>query len=495
MTNVINVGIAGTFDVENLGDLLFPIVAQSALEARDARIKVHPYSPNARAKNAWPYEVSSLVNLRHAVEKLDGMLIGGGNIIRFDGGYPIEVPAELRLPTAYWLSPALAAASAGKPIIWNAIGAYVGSPAAPWLSSAVEAAISASSLIAVRDQVSKEYLDELAPGNDVRIVPDTAFYLSVTHPFSERTAEFLAWKKQHGIDREYIVLQANSRIADYRAEVEAALSAHPDAAIVVLPICWCHGDRAEDFPDLSRPLTRSNAWLPPLLIVEILAGARLIVGSSLHLCIIGITYGVPVIRAPVSPVPDRKFELLSEFTGICLIDDAVALERIINHGLGTESQARKASELLSTYWDNVVEILLERTSETPPPLAGLIIDLLTASEDLAKVKAALVEMTEHRDAIIRENVMATSSLSGNVTAALQVSQLPVSHPDHAPTGLSWGDTAAFGELAGWHWLTAARPDNANFGFQVGISDTNGQVRYRTKRYGEWTAWRGFAPIP
>lgn len=31
MTNVINVGIAGTFDVENLGDLLFPIVAQSAL--------------------------------------------------------------------------------------------------------------------------------------------------------------------------------------------------------------------------------------------------------------------------------------------------------------------------------------------------------------------------------------------------------------------------------------------------------------------------------
>lgn len=38
------IGLFGTFDVENFGDLLFPLVAEAELSKRLGPVKLHPFS-------------------------------------------------------------------------------------------------------------------------------------------------------------------------------------------------------------------------------------------------------------------------------------------------------------------------------------------------------------------------------------------------------------------------------------------------------------------
>lgn len=73
--------------------------------------------------------------------------------------------------------------------------------------------------------------------------------------------------------------------------------------------------------------------------------------------------------------------------------------------------------------------------------------------------------------------------------ALHASATPVAHPDYAPEGLSYGDAIVLGALHGWHWLTASRPIDTRFGFQIGLCDTHEQIAYRVKRHGLWSDWK------
>ena len=42
------IGIVGTFDVQNFGDLLFPLIAERELESRLGPIKLHRFSYHAK---------------------------------------------------------------------------------------------------------------------------------------------------------------------------------------------------------------------------------------------------------------------------------------------------------------------------------------------------------------------------------------------------------------------------------------------------------------
>lgn len=105
----LRIGIVGTFDVANYGDLLFPIIAEAELTMRLGPIEMIPLSYHARVPPAWPYQVTSVTELPQLIGGLDALLVGGGFILRFDKdvapGY--EPPAGVHHPTGYWLTPAL----------------------------------------------------------------------------------------------------------------------------------------------------------------------------------------------------------------------------------------------------------------------------------------------------------------------------------------------------------------------------------------------------
>jgi lipopolysaccharide transport system ATP-binding protein len=95
----IRVGIAGTFDVENYGDLLFPLIAEAAFARRGTPIQLLPFSPNSRSGPSWPFRVYSTEELPGLLPNVAALLIGGGQIIRFDKGYPVAAGPNVNLPS------------------------------------------------------------------------------------------------------------------------------------------------------------------------------------------------------------------------------------------------------------------------------------------------------------------------------------------------------------------------------------------------------------
>ena len=113
----------GTFDVANYGDLLFPLIAEAELSERLGDVTLHRFSLDQDHAAMAVREVISVAALPDMIRGLDGLLIGGGFLIRFDKhvarGYGPPSPA-IHHPTGYWLTPALLALQHDVPLVWNA---------------------------------------------------------------------------------------------------------------------------------------------------------------------------------------------------------------------------------------------------------------------------------------------------------------------------------------------------------------------------------------
>jgi hypothetical protein len=352
------VGIVGTFDVENYGDLLFPLVAQAALERRLESVEVVPFSPNQRSAPEWPYDVHPTLDLPDSLPSLSALLIGGGQLIRFDTGYPIPTDPRVHLPIDYWLTPAVLGVLAGKPVIWNAIGAWTGSPTAPWYDEVVRATLVASSFVGLRDEASRAHLAAVAPAVDLRILPDTVFSIARLWPLDRESPDFVTWRESLNVRGPYVVVQADQRIGPSWPAIDAMVASLGVQTTVLLPVCRCHGDESDGLPPLPTVHTARSEWPAPRLLSEIIGRSTAVVASSLHACITAISYGVPVVRVPSFNVADRKFEMLDSFASVAGIDRPDAVAAVLRRRRGPEGSAIAFADQLDAYWDHVVDIVL-----------------------------------------------------------------------------------------------------------------------------------------
>lgn len=356
------VGIVGTFDVENYGDLLFPMIAQASLARRLESVEVVPFSPNHRSAPVWPYDVRSTLDLPDWIPSLAAVLIGGGQLIRFDSGYPVPADSRVRLPIDYWLTPAVLGALAGKPVFWNAIGVWTGSPPAPRYDELVAATLEASQFVGLRDEASRGHLALVAPAAELQILPDTAFSIARLWPLAEESPEFVAWRASHDIRGRYVVLQADRRFDRSRPAIGSLIASMGVETAVLLPVCRCHGDASDGLPPLPCGRTARSAWPSPRLLSEIIGRSAAVVASSLHACITAISYGVPVVRVPSFNAADRKFEMLEGFDGVACIERPDAVAAVLGRGVVRETRAIEYADRLDRYWDQVARALLDPQS-------------------------------------------------------------------------------------------------------------------------------------
>jgi SAM-dependent methyltransferase len=350
-------GIVGTFDVENYGDLLFPLLAREAVARRGEAIAVEPFSPVARGADAWPYAVRSTLELPERLPGMRALLVGGGQIIRFDGGYPVPVDPRVQLPVDYWLTPAAEAAFVGIPVIWNAVGAWTGSPAAPWADALVAATLSASHFVGLRDEASREHLRPRAGTATLELLPDTAFSISRFWPLAAETVAFARWRATVGLAGRFAVVQADAGLAPQWESIESLLAGLGFDAVVLLPVCRCHGDAVARLPPARRLRCIPSEWPAPRLLAEIIGRASWVVASSLHACITAASYGVPVVRVPSFNAADRKFALLEGLAGVADIDRPEAVARLVARGLVGDPLLDSWADLLDAHWDRVVAVV------------------------------------------------------------------------------------------------------------------------------------------
>jgi len=416
------VGIVGTFDVENYGDLLFPIVAGEELRRRLGDVEIVPLSYRSLSAGAWPFDVTSVAELPQVIEQLDALLIGGGFVIRFDKdvapGY--RPPAGVHHPTGYWLTPALIALQHDVPLVWNAPGMHLNDMPA-WAEDLLHMALGQSEYISVRDEPTRRALARFAPDR-VRRVPDTGFGLAhrVGAPPS---AAFQALCAAHGLDQPYVVVQAADGSRPFAQFVRDHADAFTGQRFLALPIGPVLGDSARHLSDLIDVITLPT-WPDPLLLAEIVQHAEAVVGHSYHLAISAMVAGVPV-HTP-GDFTDGKYTALAALGGVQQLqmrdaDDAANFVGALGRGARPAGIDDVLVDL-QQHWDTVASVIDGDRPHTAATIAAYLQRLPIALETSADAVTRLEQQlaTERETAtqeLLRQQGLATRAVRQQHTTA------------------------------------------------------------------------------
>ncbi len=365
------IGIFGTFDVQNYGDLLFPIIAEAELEERLGAVTLHRFSYHAKTLPHWPYKVTSVAELPQMAANLDGILIGGGFLIRFDKkvapAYKPPAPT-IHHPTGYWLTPALIALQHNIPVVWNAPGMHC-NEIPDWADPLMEMAFSLSSYIAVRDEPSRTALSRFANTDKVTVVPDTAFGLA--RLLDKRlSSEFDRLREAAGLTKPYIVIQAALGLDRFLSFVKKHADLLQDYQFLALPIGPVLGDH-ERILDSDLPgLARLPVWPHPLLLAEVISKSAAVVGYSYHLAITALTSGVPVFT-PIDLSTGKYSALLAYERIFPLPEDGVSEPEQFVSRLGKTAPCQAvqvARDQSAHHWDQVAAVIKAGDTATRPAL-------------------------------------------------------------------------------------------------------------------------------
>jgi len=304
------VALAGTFDVGNYGDLLFPLIAARRLAPLGW--EVVPVTPTGRASgfaDALPPRTLD------EVAGCDALLIGGGEIIH---AWPARFVAEYAdvaegAYAALWDGATRDAVAAGSPVAWNAPGVLAPVPARV-REEALGPALSAAAYVSVRDRASAAHLAWW--GGAVAVVPDTAAEVGRLWSADVLDCALAGLAARHGFLPGEGLLAVQVRPGGGGRATAAELARLLEdfaAAQGLLPVLLSIGPSLGDGATL-RALSAAMAGRHVLLdaparlcdVAAVLARARGYVGNSLHGYITACAHGVP--GAIVARPAFRKFE-------------------------------------------------------------------------------------------------------------------------------------------------------------------------------------------
>lgn len=301
-----NIAQIGTFDCENFGDLMFPIICKTQLEKRIDIKNFFLFSPNAcnmplNPQKTTVYSIDDLEAI-HKQYGLDAIILGGGDLARLDNLFvPDDRYATNLTSFKLMIYPAIVANKYNIPFIWNC-------PGVPFEFSDNSAILlkeyfDSVDYISVRDNCSKKFLAKIYDESKITTSPDTV--LSVSS---------LIDKNQDGIfdnlksefdflSDNYFVFQTHlfNHPAKEKRIIEQLKSISENYAkkVVFLPIGNVHNDDVflnellekypcDNFCSFSRKLSIFE-------IASVLANSSAFIGTSLHGNIVSNSYGVPSI--------------------------------------------------------------------------------------------------------------------------------------------------------------------------------------------------------
>jgi O-antigen biosynthesis protein len=311
----------GTFDVNNFGDLLFPLIARQHLgDIPDFRLQaVSPVGGNVDLEDCEP--CIGIHELAEDLHGFDAVLIGGGNIVHSsptsleeyrDGTRPMLAYADL------WIGPTFLAPD-GVPILWNAPG--VPGPFAKEDHDLIRQALSRANYLSVRDEFSREYLLDVWPDAEIAVVPDSAWTVDRLWTRQELARSYAALfsRLQRAVPTRSVVFHVNRRyigsskfrLAQELDTIARRLAAEP----LLIAMGPCHGDHV-----LTREIAAQMTTKPALLdvsrslreVAACIAHANVYVGSSMHGLITASAFGVPGISVASGKV---KFDGVAQLHG------------------------------------------------------------------------------------------------------------------------------------------------------------------------------------
>lgn len=292
----------GTFDVENYGDLLFPLIVQKRFSDED--LELTAVSP-VGGPSIWSDCVPS-ISFDEFVERSephDGFIVGGGNIIHasataletYDTGGVSPLVAYPNL----WLGAAWVAARRGVSLCWNSPG--VPARLDEEIAALAGWALSQADYISVRDAQSRTSLEPAKVGQKIHVVPDSGLDVAELWSQQEIDAAYEEAFQSRGreIPRRALVFHANRRYTDETPEATAGrldrICEHGQATPILIAFGPCHGD-----DHLQRSIAAGMRTAPLVIdrprslreVAACIARSEGYLGSSLHGVITACSFGV-----------------------------------------------------------------------------------------------------------------------------------------------------------------------------------------------------------
>jgi polysaccharide pyruvyl transferase WcaK-like protein len=368
----------GTFDVQNYGDLLFPLILEHEFPGSEV-LHVSPVG-------GQPYaDVPKSVSFADAQRsgRFDAIVVGGGNLIH---ARPTTLPAYSAHPlTTYpniWAGAAQLAARQDIPLVFNTPGVArkFGPASRPFLRMVAQQA----TYFSVRDEYSRRIAAK-AGIERVSVVPDSALNISSVVALNENVLEDLGLEAGT-----YLAVHLNERYISKDLSVVAPvldqIAAASGRRIVLIAIGPCHGDDV-----LAQKLGQLMKSDPVIVdmpnqvtdIATLIARSAMYIGASLHGFITATSFNVPA-RIVAPPGTQHKFLGLVEPLGaesslLAGWEDAVSID-FSEAGAPTSVVITPALQKLDHHWETL------RAAATGNP--GKARSILTSSRSVAPAVAA-----------------------------------------------------------------------------------------------------------
>ena len=380
----------GAFDVENYGDRLFPLITNEQLTARLPNLELVCHAPVGHA--ALPPGSPPLLSLvpgggpldrdrrEYFARHFDAVLIGGGDLLRFDSwepGYGAPGQDGPSHPYGAFLDFLWRECEVQPTILWNAPG--VPYPFEPSRRPLVKLAFSDVRYAAVRDEVSRDFLLEAGVEGPVDVVPDTGLLVEETirrRVGEERGRALLESRGSGPNGRRRLCFQCGPGFLRREEGVVAAslarIAERRNLEVVLLPIGWCHGDL--DALRLVQEASGGRFTLvedveSPLEVGAMIGACDYFVGSSLHGNLTALSFGVPHIVVN-NPLRAAKLEGYVRLAGLeeFRITDWAALEETFDRLAATPRErwtttADRLKARVSEHFDRLAELIARAAEE------------------------------------------------------------------------------------------------------------------------------------
>ncbi|WP_074159123.1 polysaccharide pyruvyl transferase family protein [Prochlorococcus sp. MIT 1306] len=303
----------GTFDVDNYGDLLMPIIAQKKITSDYRLLPISPEGQPTLFHDSLP-STPITVSGRPCL-----ILIGGGNIItrslkplaeHMSWSDDIDLAA-----LSIWVGPLIQSIRYNVPIVWNMPGCldktlFTGSfqkTISRWISQ------TSFSPVYLRDKTSVDIFRQFYDG-PIEYMPDSSFSIRSIYKKADLYGHFDRFREKNKISTSnLLVVNIKPEYLDISIE---SLAKYLDSYceqnnyhLVLLPLGLCHGDllvltKLSFFLKHKHTLVNTDFCLIESL--SLIAYASLYIGCSYHGAISAACYKTPLIL--VAPRNLHKFD-------------------------------------------------------------------------------------------------------------------------------------------------------------------------------------------
>ncbi len=379
----------GTFDVDNYGDLLFPLIAEWRLPSVEW---VHVSPVGEEVSFADAVDVIGVSGLQGI--SIDALVVGGGNIVHLR-----RSPIKSYVSVGAFAYPSLIL-GALKHSFRRAIPLIFNGPSIRRLSmgyierNMLKWVFRSANYSALRDEYSAAWASENG-ARQVALIPDTAFDISRMWPLQAEACS--AYKKK-------ITVHVNNRYGGCVHDTARAIdrvSQVLGGEVCFLPIGPCHGDieYMQVIRDLMKEPWHEIADFSLRGFAHAIAQSSIYVGSSMHGFITAMSYGVPGLLV-LNDEPMEKFRGLLRTLGapesvICKTWEE-ASRNIERAWLPAAEVRERLFSDLDEHWHNVNAALNARCMPDHAPYLSTVLGgwrvLVMASQFEVRLRSAVVRV-------------------------------------------------------------------------------------------------------